>query len=206
MSKIHYVLILSICLLVALSAWLLLGDIKEDEVAQEPVKTEAQSYFSDNRPKKAEPVVSRYVQGVIVVPDLEQDFKRCLNRGYDDIQKDVLRDARDAFSDKSFDDGKFSWNKVIFIDDLNEKKQYYLNEQFVLEISEFKDGKFELVKKEDDVSLDDFKEKLIDKKISFNLFSQKLTKGDLIMDLLLENGLLKSLIINSPKKRVVCKP
>ncbi len=203
-SKIHYILIFAITCLVGLSVWLLNSDFKFNTAKDSNTSVKVSATTVSKKVKK--PNTADYIQGPQVVPDLEAGFKRCLNRGYTDLQKEVLSDARNAFINKDFDEGKFSWSRVQLYDEMDNLFLYHLNDKMVLDISKKEDKLFvktETVKKS---SLDDLKQRLAGKKIVLNLYAQTFRKDALNMDLVLENGLMKSLIIRSPKKRVVCKP
>lgn len=148
-----------------------------------------------------------YVQGVLEVPNLARDFKRCLGRGYSPIELEVLREARDIFDDHVFDEGTFSWNKVTYIDELGEKVKLFLGQDLNLKISkELEGGEFREIEKVQLDSLDELKERLEGKQVLINEYSQIFVKGDIKMELLLSGGKMKFLKVQSPKKKVICKP
>lgn len=206
MSKIHLVLILLIMATVSSSIYLLMD---EDEVSKDiPKKVEAISsdVFTDSR---AQPKVEgkEYVQGILEVPDLARDFKKCLNRGFSPIELKVLREARDIFEDHVFDEGKFSWNKVVYIDEYGEKVKLFLGEDLKLITSkEMEDGSFKQIETAQLANLEELKDELSGKQVLLNEYSQTFKKNDLSMELLLSGGAMKFLKVQSPKKKVVCKP
>ncbi len=161
-----------------------------------------------SQPKKINTTnTSNYVLGVLEVPDLNRDFKRCLGRGYSSVELEVLREARDIFDDQVFDEGTFSWSKVIYIDEEGDKVKIFLGEDLKLSVSkELESGDFKEVEKVQLGTLEELKDRLEGKQVLINEYSQKFVKGDIQMELLLNGGVMKFLKVQSPKKKVVCKP
>jgi len=198
-SKIHFILIFMIFASVGTSVYLLM-----DGDSQKPTKTKVLKKKSSNSNSVK---TGNYVQGVLKVPDLAKDFKRCLGRGYSPIELEVLREARDIFDDHVFDEGSFSWNKVTYIDELGEKVKLFLGQDLKLSISkELEGGEFKEIEKVQLDSLEELKERLEGKQVLINEYSQVFVKGEVKMELLLSGGMMKFLKVQSPKKKVICKP
>jgi hypothetical protein len=158
---------------------------------------------------KGVPLTNGYVQGYIEVPDLSAAFKRCLNRGYSDQQKVLLVEAQLYFSNSEFDSGEFLWSKVIKSNELGQSEELNMamtKNGLVLSIFESQDGKRGQLKEKRSSNLDELKELVKGSSVSFNEYAQKFLKREVEMTLILSKGLMKTLIIKSPKKTVTCKP
>ncbi|MFT6070344.1 MAG: hypothetical protein ACJAT2_003229 [Bacteriovoracaceae bacterium] len=201
MSKIHYLLIFLIITTVGVSFWLLVDDNSDPIVKKEVKATPSIS--------KGSTLKNGYVQGYLEVPDLETGFKRCLNRGYSDIQKEVLATAQAYFSDRDFKTGQFAWNKIIATNDFGESEEFFLentNEGLMLSRFEIENSKRGELMDKKPSSLEELKEIVRDLNISSNLYAQHFKDEEIEMTLILSNGIMKSLKIISPKKSVTCKP
>lgn len=201
MSKIHYLLIFLIITTLGVSIWLLSD--KENPVGEVIKKPKALNISKGEKQKNG------YIQGFVEVPDLTEGFKRCLNRGYNDLQKEVLAEAEAYFSNRQFESGKFSWNKVSATNDFGEGTIFYLEStDSGIELSSFdmENGKKGALKEKRASSLEELKELLLDMNVVSNEYAQSFKDKDIQMTLILSNGLMKSLKIISPKKSVTCKP
>ena len=210
MSKIHYLLIFLIITLLSAVGWMLMesgeGD-KEIKVA----KKQEDLVIQDNRVNTAKRNQKAYVQGAIELPDLSYDFERCLKKGYNPKQIKILERAQNAFSDKSFDEGKFSWNKVEFSDEFGELTQLILGHnsegEMILETLKKNDeGKFEVSETSKEASLEILEARMEGITVLKNEYSHTVRKNDLEMEIILSNGVMKYLKSKTPKKTVVCKP
>ncbi len=200
MSKIHYLLIFLIITTVGVSFWLLV-DGENIPTVKEEIKAPTIS--------KGVVLKNGYVQGYIEVPDLEAGFNRCLNRGYSDIQKEVLALAQAYFSERDFKTGEFAWNKIVATNDFGESEEFYLentSEGMMLSNFDLENGKRGELKKKEASSLEELKMIVKDMNINSNEYAQYFKDEDIEMTLILGNGIMKSLKIVSPKKSVTCKP
>lgn len=200
MSKIHYLLIFLIFSTLGVSFWLLMDNDPDPVPEKKIVVTQKE------KPKK---LANGYVQGVLEVPDLTAGFRRCLNRGYSDVQKEVLEEAMAYFSMREFSSGEFVWNKVVATNDFGESFEYHLtNSDAGLELSIFEreNGKTTELLEKKASSLIELKELLSEFEINSNEYAQVFRDRDMTMTLILSKGIMKTLKIVSPKKSVTCKP
>lgn len=200
-SKVHYLLIFLIASTLGISFWLILDEPNQENPSVKKTVAEVIS--------KGKPQDNGYVQGYIEVPDLTAGFKRCLNRGYNDLQKEVLAEAEAYFSDRKFETGKFAWNKVVATNDFGETEEIELlntSEGMELSFYESENGKRGELKDKRASSLEELKTLLKDMNIISNEYAQTFTDENLEMTLILSKGIMKSLKIKSPKKSVTCKP
>ena len=206
MSKIHLILILLIIATVGGSIYLLMEEGEIEKKAPQKKVTKSSNVFTDSR-IKPEVDGKDYIQGILEVPNLEEGFKRCLSRGFSPVELKILRESRDIFEDHVFDEGKFSWNKVIYIDEYGEKMQIFLGEDLKLKTSKkMDDGTFKQIELAQLNNLEELKDRLAGKQVLLNEYSQTFKKNGLVMELLLSDGVMKFLKVKSPKKKVVCKP